>query len=151
MAWNHPLHPSLFSSLLAYLFSIQFLYYFISFYFIYRVRVHIFIQSYGNITTVCIFADPLLFWIIGVEHLTANIIMNLILFFDDYIRHRDGNFKVIKMAIHEMWTSFLRKKSTEIRNFVWNVLPNISLLSGEEQEEERADDESRWRRHRSYA
>jgi hypothetical protein len=49
-----------------------------------------------------------------VEHLTANIIMNLILFFDDYIRHRDGNFKVIKMAIHEMWTSFLRKKLTEI-------------------------------------
>ena len=76
-------------------------------------------------TTDCIYADPLLFG----KHPTAKIITNLILFFYDYIRQRDGNFKqgciyyihpcfkVIKTAIHEIprWISFLRKQSTEIR------------------------------------
>ena len=40
--------PTLCNFLFTYLYSIQFIYYFISFSFIYRVRFHISIQSYGN-------------------------------------------------------------------------------------------------------
>ena len=42
------LPPPIFNFLLAYLFSIKFLYYFISFSFIHGVRVHISIPSYSN-------------------------------------------------------------------------------------------------------
>jgi len=44
----HGITPPFFNFLFTYLFLITFLYYFISFSFIYRIRVHISIQSYGN-------------------------------------------------------------------------------------------------------